>query len=255
MSPQKRNLAEASPPPPPRAPRRIAPEPLVLEPPLLRFIPLPEARPDGSWAWDGLEARPDPRGRGSGLFATRNIRAGLLIPYTGKLVPTALVHDGDYKTSHTHDGDYGWSTDARAEPECRDLYCVAAYANEASELSVAERLSRAPEERYSCKFVELACPEDYMTVPHLPAYKQTADGDALWDRMHQPFVMVCAHVAAGEQLFLFYEGGEPEGYGRLPLVGANGVYVNIKDPFTFARTIRAFEQATAWTVAIPAAAA
>lgn len=186
-----------------------------------------------------------------GLFATKHIRAGLLIPYTGRLVKTDVVHStNNYQTSHTHDGDYGLSTDALASPECDENYCIASFANEASALTLAEQMSRAPEERYNCKFVELSCPEDYMRVPHMPAYMLGGNDEAeLWDRMHQPFVLVCTSLAPGEQLFVSYEATEPTAeYEPLPIVDGEGRYINIKDPGLFKQTLHAFEQATVWTV-------
>jgi len=93
--------------------RRLQPEQLTY----FRFIPLPEKLAD-AWRWDGLEVRPSGN-RGNGFFATRSIKAGLLIPYTGK------IRKGD------NDGDYiiasAWSDDVQVDAhpeldECKSGY-------------------------------------------------------------------------------------------------------------------------------------
>jgi len=188
----------------PPAKRRITPEALTE----FRFIKLPVHSADG-WRWDPLEIRQsNVAARGLGLFATREVKAGLLLPYTGKLLDDQWErclkcgtegrslpeeYNRDYVVSLE---DMGGHVDGNPSlPECAEGYCAAAFTNEAQ-----------GREQYNCAFVELSWANVHTHT--MPRYRQAftspegAEGE--WSRELCNFLLVCNDLKKDEELLVYY---------------------------------------------------
>ena len=156
----------------------------------LRFIDPPEfSQVLQRWVWDGLEVRPVRFGSvlGHGLFATRVIEPGLMIPYVGDL----FTEEGEARRAankvppsryilEEFDADPG-------APACKQLYCAAGFANEA----YADR-------RYNSTFVTFNGYEDAdrTICKNMPFYRHF---DA-WGGFLVPY----KRLAVGEELCSWY---------------------------------------------------
>ena len=118
---------------PPPASQATAPTPRTL-----RFIDPPEfSQVLQRWVWDGLEVRAVRFGSVlHGLFATRDIEPGLMIPYVGDM----FTDDSSASEADARRSAHGLPPsryileefDANPDaPACKQLYCVAGFANEA----------------------------------------------------------------------------------------------------------------------------
>ena len=153
------------------------------------------------YRWDPLVVR-DAGPKGKGVFAARPIKAGLLIPYLGKLVTEDAEQD-DHVIRHEH---AEFAVDANPDTEeCEHDYCVAGRINEASE---------GTSELYNCVYVPAFDNEDVIPV-NMPDYKQTTRREDM-SRDNTPFVLVACDLNAGDELLVCYNGldDDEHGYAR-----------------------------------------
>ena len=139
----------------------------------------------GGWlGWHGMRVGDDGSGL-RGLIATRDLPAGYLVPYNGRVL-------GKNEFGHTYT--LG-QTDANPEKkECAPNRCIAGFVNEAP-----------PGKRYNCHFF------NFQRLKHPPWCKKHYFGD----KKQSEYMVVMVDVKAGEQLFCWYgeDGGDKSGDG------------------------------------------
>jgi len=169
-----------------------------------RFMPLPLRRGPAEWAWDGVYEKEVAPGN-VGLFASRDLAPGLLIPYLGRLRPEVDDERADeYAYSSQLDGDKA-VVDAKGCDAC-----IARRVNEAT-----KGKSKGPgSERYNCRSYllnaeELACfaqvaaglhggePE----VPHYEAIDPPRTSS--WAECRLLYMVMCP-IPKDAQLFVYY---------------------------------------------------
>ena len=169
-----------------------------------RFTPLPVRRGPAEWAWDGVYEKEVAPGN-VGLFASRDLAPGLLIPYLGRLRPEVDDERADeYAYSSQLDGDKA-VVDAKGCDAC-----IARRVNEAT-----KGKSKGPgSERYNCRSYllnaeELACfaqvaaglhggePE----VPHYEAIDPPRTSS--WAECRLLYMVMCP-IPKDAQLFVYY---------------------------------------------------
>lgn len=227
--------------PPPKPPRRLVLSPLmtarqipaVMEP-KFRFIQTPHLSRDKTWEWPPLYVKESGGDKGLGVFASRRIEPGLVIPYVGALYRNTEEADRELRR-RAGEGALGAADAYRAKTReykpivdaypdsdaCSNMYCVASYINEATS---------GKNEFYNCIFWNF--PRSKLT--HIPAYSQVSNGTQDFNSKACPFVVVCTTLEPHQELLMNYgDDVEDRGYTPKPF---DGVYSSGNND-QFSRTV------------------